>query len=85
MYSFEEYHQSIVNLTNTLVIKISVLPIAINQNLAMYYGIREPNHKSEWKYYLNLSGQKHSTNSDVKIKLRENGVEKFICRVITDV
>jgi len=78
MYSFEEYHQSIVNLTNTLVIKIAALPVAINQNLAMYHGIQEPNHKSEWKYYLNLSGQKHSTNSDVKIKLRENGIEESL-------
>ena len=62
-------------LTRSLVVKSHDAAIQINRYIENFNGIYvDPNDPTTWKYYLNLSGEKHSTNGDVYIKTIETGV-----------
>ena len=63
-----------IKLAKSLIFKINILPITINKTLEEY-GYTIPLDKKQWKYYLNISGSKHFTNSDVKITILEDGNE----------
>lgn len=53
--------------------KFNILALHINRDIQERYGVPTPDDKREWKYYLNLTGQKHFTNTDVQIKVLETG------------
>ena len=73
MYSIEKYTANALSLTNSFVIKLRAVAIKTNILLLEKYGIAPSNNKAEWKYYLNMSGELHSTNNEVMIKLIETG------------
>ncbi len=73
MNSLDNYYRDIIALTNTMVIKIPDVAVAINNGLVEQYDYDIGYEAKYWKYYLNISGQKHPTNNDVLIKLRETG------------
>lgn len=76
MYTIEQYYSDIHLLTNSLVVKLSDAGIAVNLGLIKRYNLDESEvPKNNWKYYLNLSGQKHSTNStSIQIVIIETGL-----------
>lgn len=71
MYTIKQYLENIILLTSSLVIKHHNIGTVINTGLFVNNGLVPPEDYHEWKYYLNLSGQKHSTNNDVLITLVE--------------
>lgn len=77
MYTLEKYHKDLLRLTNSLVIKLVDVGIAMNYGLAVS-GYSTSSDLREWKYYLNLAGKKHVSNSDVKITIIETGVEESL-------
>jgi len=72
MYKLETYLQEINTLANNLIYKSSAVAVQMNEHVAYVTGSVPSDNKHTWKYYLNLSGTKHSTNSDVKITLLED-------------
>lgn len=76
MYSTKQYIKDTISFTNSLIIKFSGTAISINKGLETILGEQIDNaDKYTHKYYLNLSGVKHHTNNDVKIKLLEDDLE----------
>lgn len=71
MYTLDNFNSNILSLTNSLVVKLSDVANSINVGIATNYGVEIPRDKREWKYYLNISGKKHFSNNDVKIKVLE--------------
>ena len=60
--------------TNTLFIKLTDIGVSTNLYLKEATGIDYNNNdESTWKYFLNMAGIKHSTNSNVYINTRETG------------
>lgn len=49
---------------NTVTIRFLDTGKQINKALTALHGIPEPEDKHEWKYFMNLAGIKHSTNTD---------------------
>jgi len=67
MYTTDKYISETIALTKSLKIKIEDTAIAINKALETTLAISTPVDKHEWKYYMNLAGIKHSTNTDISI------------------
>lgn len=67
MYSIEDYVKQTIMFTNSLVIKSTCSALAMNrwQTTNTIYPVNTAD-KTTWKYYMNLAGQKHITNSDVQ-------------------
>ena len=72
-----------IKLAKSLIFKINILPITINKTLEEY-GYTIPLDKKQWKYYLNISGSKHFTNSDVKITILEDGNEYSLSKELLE-
>jgi len=68
--TLDEYNEKLLYLTNSLNIKLIDVAAAMN-NGVVAAGYSIPDNKEEWKYFLNISGQRHITNSDVKITIIE--------------
>lgn len=84
MYTIKKYINDTLSLTNSIVVKISEIPITINKGIFLSHGIHPGENKREWKYYLNLNGRKHFTNNDVKIKLIETNNEEILTKELLD-
>ena len=81
MYNtINKYYKNTHLLTNSLCIKFIDAAHAVNiglrknPTLVQMYGANliPSDDMRTWKYFLNMAGVKHFTNSDVKIKLLEN-------------
>jgi len=72
-YTIDKYQQDVLRLTNSLVIKIIDVAIAMNKGV-IASGYTVSDNPLEWKYYLNISGQKHITNNDVQLIVIETGM-----------
>lgn len=71
MYTIEKYIDNIFLLTNSLVIKMLDTAIAMNRGVEQKYNIVVQPDKYEWKYFLNISGEKHFSNNDVLVYVKE--------------
>ncbi|MGE3591435.1 MAG: hypothetical protein AB7G52_02915 [Arcobacter sp.] len=71
MYTIEKYVKNTLIFNNSLVIKLLDKALAMNKGMIKNYGIPIPTDKREWKYFMNISGKKHFTNSDVKVNVIE--------------
>ena len=67
MYTMDRYIKETITLTKSLKIKLVDIATAINRSLEETRGIPTPVDEREWKYYMNLAGLKHSTNTDISI------------------
>lgn len=72
MYTIDQYYKQILAFTNTLTIRFLDVAIAMNKGL-INDGYAVDADKMTWKYFLNISGQKHISNSDVKVTVIETG------------
>lgn len=80
---YKEIEKKCIDLTKSLIFKVGILAESINNTL-LQNGHLIPDDKREWKYYLNISGEKHYTNSDVKITILENGNEYILTKELLD-
>lgn len=72
MYTINQYYKEILAFTNTLTVKFLDVGIAMNNGVIAAGGAVTTDKKT-WKYFLNISGLKHATNSDVKVTVIETG------------
>jgi hypothetical protein len=86
MYTLDAYNKHIHLLTNSLVIKLSDVGIGVNLGLLKRYNIDESSsNKNSWKYYLNLAGIKHSTNTAIiNIATIEDGLTRLLTPAMLD-
>ena len=93
MYTINKYYKDTHLLTNSLRIKFIDSAYAVNigmrKNTAWVakYGMEivPTEDMRTWKYFLNLSGVKHFTNSDVKIKLLESNETVSLSKEILNI
>lgn len=71
MYTLNNYVNDIFLLTNSLVVKIEDAATAINTGLYYTNGINVGSDKTQWKYYMNIAGEKHFTNSTILVYVPE--------------
>ena len=72
MYTLQQYIDDNVALAKSMVIKLTDIGVQINNSLKTIYNIDIPSDKHNWKYFLNISGQKHFTNTkDIQINILE--------------
>ena len=72
---YKDFLKKILLFSKSINFKMDILADMINNNLvALGYDI-DIYDKTTWKYYLNISGEKHISNKSVIIKLIENGEE----------
>ena len=71
MYTLNKYLKNNIALANSLVIKTNEIARAMNLGIAKTYATEIPQDNTQWKYYLNLAGEKHFSNNDVQITLIE--------------
>lgn len=71
MYTIDTFIKNTFFLTNSLVIKISDIAEVVNKGIYINTGEVPSTDKREWKYYLNLYGEKHKTNSNVLVYVLE--------------
>lgn len=80
MYTVDKYINYTLALTNSLVIKLLDIGIQINKDLYIKYGISTPSDKRMWRYFLNLAGLPHETNSEVIIHVVELNEDHVLTR-----
>lgn len=63
--NYQDYIDSVLQLAETIVIKSSAAADALNQKLVEDYGasVVDSRYPSTWKYYLNLAGEYHPTDT----------------------
>lgn len=72
MYLIDTFESDNIKLAESLVIKHIDVARAINKEIIEKHGSKSvTNDKKTWKYFLNLSGQKHFTNNDVQVRVVE--------------
>lgn len=98
MYSIEEYNNQAIKLAKSLNVKLLDVALAINKGLANQYNNYDPStDRKTWKYFLNLSGQRHyinpeeedetkrvSTNADVLITITELGSKQLLTKELLE-
>jgi len=84
MYTIDNYIKDTYSLTNSLVIKMSDVAITVNKGIYIVHGIKPSENKSQWKYYMNLAGEKHFTNNDVMITLLETGKQEYLSKELLE-
>ena len=72
---YKDFIKKILLFSKSIVFKLDILPDMINTNLVNNGYSIDYYDKSTWKYYLNISGEKHISNKSVIIKLIETGEE----------
>lgn len=98
MYSIEEYNNQVIKLAKSLTIKLLDVALAINKGLTKQYdNIEISSDMKTWKYFQNISGQRHylnpeeqdetkkvSTNADVLITIIELGQKQLLTKEILE-
>lgn len=64
MYTIKQYITDTLKLTKSFVIKLNDIGLVMNKGVYIQTGIKVSSDRTTWKYYLNLSGVKHSTQTD---------------------
>ncbi len=75
---------NILLLTKSIRIKFDMVARHINKQIEDKYGIEISDDRYDWKYYQNLCGVKHFTNTDVKVKILETNEEVSLTKEILD-
>lgn len=86
MISINEYIKQTIMFTNSLVIKSLGAAIAVNRGVVYIEGVNTKisADKTTWKYFLNISGQKHFTNSDVQVYVIETGAKEPLSKELLE-
>ncbi|MCI4438104.1 MAG: hypothetical protein JHC33_14960, partial [Ignisphaera sp.] len=80
MYTLANYTSSILTLSNSLIVKVLDVGIAINNGLLINNNIIPSNDKTTWKYFMNLAGIRHETNSKVMIHIIETSTTEELTK-----
>lgn len=81
---YKDFVRKIILFSKSIIFKLDILPDMINTNLVNDGYLVDVYDKTTWKYYLNISGEKHISNKLVTIKLIETGEEVELTRSLFD-
>lgn len=71
--SFQVYLNSVLTLAQTLVIKSEYVANRVNDRLLQFQQYQtDPEHPETWKYYMNLAGEYHSTDTLMQVTSSDN-------------
>lgn len=84
MYTIKQYNNDIISLARSLVIKFSDVANKVNTGVYLLTGETPPEDKTAWKYYLNLAGEKHVTNNDVTVYLKESNSRELLTKTLLE-
>jgi len=71
--SFQVYLNSVLTLAQTLIIKSEYVAQRVNDRLLQYQQYQtDPDHPETWKYYMNLAGQYHPTDTPMQVVSSDN-------------
>lgn len=79
---YKDFVRKIILFSKSINFKIDILADMINTNLINNGYIVDEYNKATWRYYLNISGEKHISNKKVTIKLIETGDEVELTKVL---
>lgn len=79
---YKDFIKKILLFSKSIIFKLDILPDMINTNLVNNGYSIDYYDKSTWKYYLNISGEKHISNKSVIIKLIETGEEVELSKTL---
>lgn len=83
MMLIDAYFKQAISFSKSLTIKFKDVAIAMNAGVLVNGGTISRNPR-EWKYYMNMAGEKHSSNKDVLVILKETGEEVVLTKEILD-
>ncbi len=81
---YKDFIRKIILFSKSITFKIDILPDMINNTLISNGYSIDYYDKTTWRYYLNISGEKHISNKSVTIKLIETGDEVELTKVLFD-
>lgn len=84
MYSLLQYNKDNILLAKSITVKLTDIAIAINKGLVKQHGLKISNNPKTWKYYMNLAGIRHETNSPVLINVLELGEKQLLSKELLD-
>lgn len=84
MYSLQQYNKDNILLANSITVKLTDIAIAINKGLVKQHGLKISPDPRTWKYYLNLAGIRHSTNSPVLVNVIELGEKQLLSKELLE-
>lgn len=84
MYSLLQYNKDNILLAKSITVKLTDIAIAINKGLVKQHGLKISNNLKTWKYYMNLAGMRHETNSPVLVNVLELGEKQLLSKELLD-
>ena len=84
MYSLLKYNKDNILLAKSITVKLTDIAIAINKGLVKQHGLKISNNPKTWKYYMNLAGIRHETNSPVLVNVLELGEKQLLSKELLD-
>lgn len=81
---YKDFIRKIILFSKSINFKIDILADMINTNLVNSGYDVDIYDKTTWRYYLNISGEKHISNQTVTIKLIETGEEVELTKTLFD-
>lgn len=78
MYSLSRYNNANINLAKSITFKFFDLALHMNRHLSSKYKISSD--KKTWKYFLNISGQKHPDNQPISVLIIELGEQRELTK-----
>lgn len=72
---YKAYVYRTIAFARTIVIKCEDIAKLENRRLREHYGVPVGTDKSKWRYYLNLNGEYHSTDTMMRVQSLDNGEE----------
>ena len=83
MTTLETYFEQNILLAKSITIRLIDVGIAMNKGL-VEEGYTIPTDKTKWKYFMNLAGIKHETNSDIEVTVIELGEKQSLSKELLD-
>lgn len=84
MYSLNNLNKNNIKLAKSLVIKLTDVALQINKGVLKATGKSPGSDPRQWKYYLNISGQKHFSNQEVMVNVIEVESERPLTKELLD-
>lgn len=72
-YEYNSYLSKTLAFARTIVIKCEDIAILDNRAMELYWGIKTSPDKSKWRYYMNLNGEYHETDTMMQVQSLDNG------------
>lgn len=70
---YNSYVANTLAFARTIVIKCEDIALSDNRAMELYWGIKPSPDKGKWRYYMNLNGEYHETDTMMQVQSLDNG------------